>query len=145
MMTGMATSILTVIRDQYPNIPCWRVVVGIVIFGLSVSSLYTTPIGQYLINFLDFYGASFVALSLAIFELLTVSWIYGVDRFCDDIEFMLKRKTGLYWRLCWKIFTPFIMISIMIYFVVTWKAINFEGHEYPPLMHSTFLFLLNHK
>lgn len=95
---GMASCILTVIRDRYPKIAIWKIVMGIVSFGISIGTFYTTPGGQFLINLLDFYGASFVALILAIIELITVSWIYGVDRFCADIEFMLKRKTGIYFR-----------------------------------------------
>lgn len=133
---GMASCILTVIRDRYPRIACWKIVGGIMIFGVSIGTFYTTPGGQYLINLLDFYGASFVALILAIIELITVSWIYGVEKFCLDIEFMLKRKTGRYWRLCWKVITPFIMISVLVYFVLTWKPIDYGGKEYSTKMHG---------
>lgn len=127
---GMASCIMTVIRDRYPEIKCWKIVIGIVTCGAIIGSFYTTPGGQFLINLLDFYGASFVALILAIIELLTVSWIYGVDRFCKDIEFMLERKTGLYWRICWKFITPAIMIGILIYFIYIWAPINYQGIEY---------------
>jgi solute carrier family 6 (neurotransmitter transporter, glycine) member 5/9 len=133
---GMASCILTVIRDRYPKIAIWKIVLAIMIFGISIGTFYTTPSGQFLINLLDFYGASFVALILAIIELVTVSWIYGVDRFCADIEFMLKRKTGIYWRSCWLIFTPFIMISVFVYFVWTWKSIDYNGNEYSTGMHG---------
>lgn len=133
---GMASCILTVIRDRYPEIKCWKIVIGIVTCGVAVGSLYTTPGGQFLINLLDFYGASFVALVLAIVELLTVSWIYGVDRFCKDIEFMLERKTGIYWRVCWKYVTPTIMIGIFLYFIYIWKPIDYQGVEYSTGMHA---------
>jgi solute carrier family 6 (neurotransmitter transporter, glycine) member 5/9 len=127
---------MTIIRDQYPTVKCWKIALGISIIGISTGSIYTTPGGQFLINFLDFYGASFVALILAIIELLTVSWIYGVDRFCNDIEFMLGRKTGLYFRLCWRFITPSIMIVILGYFVLTWKPIDYQGYEYSNFLHG---------
>lgn len=127
---GMASCITTVIRDQYPNVKCWKIVIGIVVFGIAIGSIYSTPGGQFIINLIDFYGASFVALVFAIVELLTVSWVYGTDRFCNDIEFMLGRKTGLYWRICWKFVTPAIMISIFVYFVSTWKPITYHDLEY---------------
>lgn len=133
---GMASCILTVIRDRYPKIMCWKIVLAIVVLGIMIGIFYTTPNGQYLINLLDFYGASFVALILAIIELITVSWIYGVDRFCNDIEFMLKRKTGSYWRVCWKFITPFIMISILFYFLWTWRPLTYQGHDYSSQMHG---------
>lgn len=95
--------------------------------------------GQFLINFLDFYGASFVALILAIFELITVAWIYGVDRFCNDIEFMLGRKTGWYWRACWGFITPVIMIGILCYFIATWKPISYQDYEYTANFHGLII------
>jgi solute carrier family 6 amino acid transporter-like protein 5/7/9/14 len=133
---GMTSTIMTVIRDRFPRIECWRVVIGIALVGFAIGCVYTTPGGQFLINFLDFYGASFVALILAIIELITVSWIYGVDRLCDDIEFMLNRKTGIYWRICWRFITPSMMIAIFVYFVWTWKPIDYQGYQYHPSMHG---------
>lgn len=130
----MASCIVTVIRDKFPQIAAWKVVLGIAFVGITVGSIYTTPCGQYLIVFLDFYAASFVALVLAIVELITVSWIYGVDRFCDDIEFMLKKKTGLYWRICWGIITPASMFAIFFYFVITWTPLTYQGRDFPTVM-----------
>lgn len=50
----------------------------------------------------DFYGCSFVTLILAIIELVTIGWIYGVPRLCMDIKFMLGFNPNLYWRICWR-------------------------------------------
>lgn len=154
---GMASCIMTVIRDRFPQVKCWKVVLGIAFVGVTVGCIYTTPVriifndsfiyllltiivflqgGQFLINFLDFYGASFVALIMAIVELLTVSWIYGVDRLCKDIEFMLGRKTGLYWRICWGFITPGTMIGILGYFIYSWKPLTHQDQEYPDHYHS---------
>lgn len=133
---GMASCIMTVVRDFYPNIKCWKIVLVMMIFGISIGCLYTTPGGQFLINLLDFYGASFVALFLAIVEVVTVGWIYGIERFCKDIEFMLGTKTGIYYKICWKFITPGIMISIFVYFIYTWKAIEYNNLEYSSAMHS---------
>lgn len=33
----------------------------------------------------------------------------GVDRFCEDIHFMLGMKPGIYWRITWKITAPAIL------------------------------------
>lgn len=137
---GMASCIMTVIRDRY-QVKCWKIVIAIVIFGVVIGSFYTTPGGQFIINLLDFYGASFVALILAIIELITVSWIYGVDRFCKDIEFMIGRRTGLYWRICWKIITPMIMIGILGYFVVTWQPLTYQDREYSIQLHAVGWFV----
>lgn len=133
---GMASCIITVIRDRFPKIVCWKLVIAISIIGICVGSIYTTPGGQFLIIFLDFYGASFVAFFFAIIELLTVTWIYGLDRFCHDVEFMLGRKIGVYWRICWGIVTPLMMIGIFIYFILTWESLKYQDYEFHPKMHG---------
>lgn len=133
---GMTGAIVTIIKDRFPHFAGWKIVLSIAAVGVSIGTVFTTPGGQFLINLLDFYGASFVALILAIFELLSVSWIYGVDRFCKDIEFMLGRKTGMYWRICWGVITPFMMILILVYFIMTWKPLTYRDYEYQTSMHS---------
>lgn len=132
---GMANCIMTVIRDRYPEVKCWKIVIGIVTFGISIGLIYTSPGGQFIINLLDFYGASFVALVLATVELVSVSWIYGVNRFCKDVEFMLDRKIGFYWKICWKFVTPSIMIGIFGYFVCTWEPVKYQDREYSTELH----------
>lgn len=135
----MTSCIATVFRDYYPTVKYWKVVLVISLIGISIGTIYTTPGGQFIINFIDFYGASFVALIFAIIELLTISWVYGVDRFCADIEFMLGKKTGFYWRICWSLITPAMMIAILVYFILTWTPITYQGYEYHPKMHGKFV------
>lgn len=127
---GMATTIMTVVRDRFPHLKAWRVAIVIAIIGYGVGIIYTTPGGQYLLDFLDFYGASFVALVLAVFEMFTFAWIYGVGRICRDIEFMLGIKTGLYWRICWGFITPVMLAAILFYHIATYKPFTFNGYVF---------------
>ncbi|EAT32571.1 AAEL015287-PA [Aedes aegypti] len=133
---GMATTIMTVVRDRFPHLRAWRVALVIAVIGYSVGIIYTTPGGQYLLDFLDFYGASFVALVLAVFEMLTFAWIYGVGRICRDIEFMLGIKTGLYWRLCWGFITPTMLTAILVYHIATYKPFTFNGYVFTSGMYA---------
>lgn len=57
-------------------------------------------------------------------------WI-GVNRICRDIEFMLNRKTGLYWRLCWGLLTPLMLIVILLYTFGTYSPVTYSGHSFP--------------
>lgn len=81
----------------------------------------------------DFYGASFIAFILAIAELYAFCYIYGVDRLCKDIEFMLGFYPNLYWRMCWKYITPGLMTVIMIYSLLTMETLKDGDHDYPPI------------
>lgn len=74
---GMASCVMTVIKDRFTKTKNWIIVVSIAVTCYCMGLVYVTPGGQYILNLLDFYGASFVALVLAIFELIAVGWIYG--------------------------------------------------------------------
>ncbi|KAL9703118.1 hypothetical protein quinque_006636 [Culex quinquefasciatus] len=135
-IVGMATTIMTVIRDRFPHLKPSLVAIGIAIVGFGIGIIYTTPGGQFLLDFLDFYGASFVALVQAVFEIITFSWIYGVGRLCRDIEFMLGIRTGLYWRICWGFVTPIMLIAILIYHIVTYEAFTSNGYVFSNGMYA---------
>ncbi|XP_013107994.2 sodium-dependent nutrient amino acid transporter 1 [Stomoxys calcitrans] len=128
---GMASCVMTVIKDRFTQTKHWVIVVSIALVCYLLGLMYITPGGQYVLNLLDFYGASFVALVLAIFELLAVGWIYGVKRLCKDIYFMLGIKTSWYYRICWGIITPAFMAAILMYTLVEYKPLQYNDYTYP--------------
>ena len=77
---GMASCVMTVIRDRFLHIKHWIVAVMISLAGFGIGIIYLTPGGQYILNLLDFFGASFVGFVLAITELIAIGWIYGIVR-----------------------------------------------------------------
>lgn len=92
----------------------------------------------------DHYGASFTAFILAIGELYAFCYIYGVDRLCRDIEFMLGFRPNFYWRVCWKFLTPGLMTAILVYSLVNLKLLmavdedlkkGIVGVPYPTIAH----------
>nr|NP_611364.2 Lithium-inducible SLC6 transporter, isoform D [Drosophila melanogaster]AAF57648.3 Lithium-inducible SLC6 transporter, isoform D [Drosophila melanogaster] len=140
---GMGSCILRVIRDQFGlrSPPIWKLASGLTVLGFSVSIVYMTPGGQFILNLVDFYGVSFTALILAIGELVAVAWIYGVNRFCEDIKFMMGIETGWYWRLCWRFITPGLMTAVLIYMLLDMSALEYKGVGYPTLAHVFGCFL----
>ncbi|ALC42068.1 List [Drosophila busckii] len=134
---GMGSCILRVIRDQFGQRagPSWALAGGLALLGFAISIVYMTPGGQFMLNLVDFYGVSFTALILAIGELLAVAWLYGVQRFCADIKFMMGIDLGCYWRLCWAYITPGLMTAVLIYTLVDMSALTYKGVDYPTLAH----------
>jgi solute carrier family 6 amino acid transporter-like protein 5/7/9/14 len=55
----------------------------------------------------------------------------GVDNFCSDVEFMAGRKLSPYWRLCWGIITPVLMIAILLYSVATMEPETYQDKPFP--------------
>ncbi|XP_034097312.1 sodium-dependent nutrient amino acid transporter 1 isoform X1 [Drosophila albomicans] len=128
---AMTSCTVTAIRDRFPNFKQWQCSLLIAVVSFLIGLMYITPGGQYMLTLVDFFGASMIALVLGIAELYTIGWIYGTDRLCKDIEFMLGRKVGLYWRLCWGVFTPLIMTVILIYFYATYEPLTYNNQYYP--------------
>lgn len=81
----------------------------------------------------DHFGGNFVVFILAFVEVMLVMWWYGLENFCNDLEFMLKRKVGVYWRFTWGFITPVLLLVIFIYFVSTYERLTYGNKEYPDI------------
>lgn len=91
-----------------------------------------------MLKLVDYYGASSIALVLAIAELIAIGWVYGVDRLCKDTEFMLGHRPNLYWRLCWRWITPLLMFVILIYNLVTLEPLMYKQYVYPTVAYGEY-------
>lgn len=67
---------------------------------------------------------------LALGELITFGWLYGVKRICQDVEFMLGQKIHWYWRLSWGFIAPIIMIIVFIYNMITLQPLIYNYKEF---------------
>ncbi|KAA0194671.1 hypothetical protein HAZT_HAZT001110 [Hyalella azteca] len=128
--SALTGCVITIICDEFPkwNKPVVTLVVSLAGFFLGL--FYVTPQGQYILTLVDYYGGGFIIFILAVLEVVAVQWVYGLKRFCMDIEFMLERKTGLYWKICWAGIIPISLIIIFIYTLAVAK----------PLTHGKYIF-----
>ncbi|ETN63077.1 sodium-dependent nutrient amino acid transporter 8 [Anopheles darlingi] len=133
---AMTSCVMTVIKDQFPRVRNWQAAITIAVCGVLLGSIYVTPGGQYILKLVDYYGASSIALVLAIAELIAIGWVYGVDRLCKDTEFMLGHRPNLYWRLCWRWITPALMLIILIYNLITLEPLMYKQYVYPTIAYD---------
>ncbi|XP_017785809.1 PREDICTED: sodium-dependent nutrient amino acid transporter 1-like [Nicrophorus vespilloides] len=122
---------ITVIMDSFPSLKSWQVSLGTAIVGFLIGLVYVTPGGQYMLNMVDHFGGTFVIFVVTLIEVLTVMWWYGLENFCIDLEFMLKRKVHVYFRVMWGLVTPIVLILIFVYFILTLKRLEYGTHGYP--------------
>ncbi|XP_069965295.1 sodium-dependent nutrient amino acid transporter 1 isoform X3 [Bactrocera oleae] len=128
---AMTSCTVTAIRDSFPHVKQWHCALAISVISFFIGLAYVTPGGQFILTLVDFYGASMIALILGILELYVLGWVYGVDRLCKDIEFMIGHRVGNYWRWCWAFITPSIMTLILIYFYATYESLTYNNVQYP--------------
>ena len=96
--------------------------------GLSM----TTQGGMYVLTLMDSHAGTFSALVTGLVEVLAISWVYGVDRFLEDIRRMIG-WTGLepfyklhriYWTWIWKVVTPTLLLVILVASAIEYKPMS---------------------
>ncbi|RWS11497.1 sodium- and chloride-dependent glycine transporter 2-like protein, partial [Dinothrombium tinctorium] len=101
------------------------------IFGFLVGLPCVTRGGQYVINLMDYYGGGMTYLFIAVFEIITLSWIYGCKNLLIDIHFMLNKKLSWYWKVTWKFTAPLMLIFISIYSIFKHTSLQYGNYDYP--------------
>ena len=119
-MFGGMESVLASMGDIRP-FKRWRrevniTLVCVVSFLVGISMV--TQGGQYVIELFDHFCGTLPLLIVAFFECFIVVHIYGLERFCHDIEDLTGRQPALYFKICWKYVSPAIMVIITIGSVV---------------------------
>lgn len=76
--------------------------------------IFANGAGSYIFSLMDSFAGNYTLLIIAFCECISVSYIYGLKRFADDIELMTGKRPDLYWMICWKFISPAAMIMILL-------------------------------
>lgn len=68
--------------------------------------------GIYFFQLIDHYAASMSIMFLAFFEVIAISWLYGVRRLCNNVKEMTGRLPSVYFRFCWFLAAPLLIMVI---------------------------------
>ena len=77
---------------------------------------------------------SWNCLLFALLEVVLVSWVYGVDRFLENMSEMdmdLPAGIKLYWKISWKYTTPFILLVLLGFSWYDFGHVGYAGVAYP--------------
>jgi solute carrier family 6 dopamine transporter-like protein 3 len=115
---GGSEAIITALSDEYPILRKRREIFVGCLFGfyMIIGIPSCTQGGYYLVEFLNNYSAVYSILAAVVVENIAVAWIYGTDRFCNDIKEMINMYPGRFWRYCWKYITP-TCIAVNFFFL----------------------------
>ncbi|XP_052861017.1 sodium-dependent dopamine transporter [Anopheles cruzii] len=130
---GGSEAIITALSDEFPKIGRNREIFVACLFSLYfvVGLASCTQGGFYFFQLLDRYAAGYSILIAVLFESIAVSWIYGTERFCNDIKDMIGFAPGIYWRVCWKFVAPLFLLFIIIYGLIGHEPLSYEDYIYP--------------
>lgn len=117
-------SLATAITDLFPRQlrrPRARekLVLVIAVFCFLLGLPFVSEGGILLFTLVDTYGVSgIVLLIIACFETIVIGWVYGADRFYDNIEDMIGYRPFPVLKYCWLFVTPFICMIVAQYNLV---------------------------
>ncbi|KAG7472288.1 hypothetical protein MATL_G00107360 [Megalops atlanticus] len=89
--------------------------------------------GMYVFQLFDYYSASGMTLLWqAFWECVVVAWVYGADRFMDDVARMIGYRPLPYMKWCWSYITPLVCVSVFLFHVVNYKPLTYNStYVYP--------------
>ncbi|XP_077459435.1 sodium- and chloride-dependent GABA transporter 2-like [Stigmatopora argus] len=98
-----------------------------------IGLVMVTEGGLYIFQLFDYYACSGMTLLLfAILQSVCIGWVYGGDRFYDNIEDMIGYRPFPLIKLCLKYVTPVICMGTFIFSLVKYKPLMFNHTvEYP--------------
>lgn len=80
---------------------------------------------------IDNFGGTLPIFVLGIIELVAIFYFYGLQNICIDVQFMSGRNVSFYWRICWFLLAPAIMMIVLIYSTVTMESLTYAGQPFP--------------
>uniref|UniRef100_A0A8D3BGL9 Transporter n=2 Tax=Scophthalmus maximus TaxID=52904 RepID=A0A8D3BGL9_SCOMX len=88
------------------------------VVAFLISLLFAQHSGFYWVTLFDSFAGSVPLLTIGLFELIAVVHIYGIDRFNEDLEFMIGHKPSIFWQLSWRFVSPLIILVILVFYLV---------------------------
>uniref|UniRef100_A0A8C5EN69 Transporter n=1 Tax=Gouania willdenowi TaxID=441366 RepID=A0A8C5EN69_GOUWI len=87
--------------------------------SFALGLIFAQGSGTYWLALFDNFAGSIPLLVIGFCEMFAVVYIYGIDRFNKDIQFMIGHKPNLFWQITWRVISPLIMIVILVFYFVT--------------------------
>ncbi|VDI79921.1 solute carrier family 6 (neurotransmitter transporter, GABA) member 6/8/11/12/13 [Mytilus galloprovincialis] len=81
--------------------------------------------GMYVFQLFDYYSGSRIILFVGAFECIAIAWIYGIQRFYDNIQMMLGFKINPYMMICWTVMAPAFCMAIFIMSTINYSELTY--------------------
>jgi len=136
-MFGTVEGVVTPLFDLGLKIPKPILTGLIALVSCLIGLLFCTRAGNYWLDIFNDYAGSIPLLVVAVMEITTVAWFYGIRNFNEDLEWMFgaprpfKGSLGqkilsflewflfYYFRICWLVISPVLLIVVCGGYVYT--------------------------
>ncbi|XP_012279618.1 sodium- and chloride-dependent glycine transporter 1 [Orussus abietinus] len=133
---ALMETVTTAILDGAPSLRNYKswVVLAAAVLGYAGGIVFTTNAGMYWLQLMDKYAANWSVLLIAISECILVAWVYGADRFLDNVQQMIGprgRVWRFFWTWMWKVVTPAALFFILFFNWVEYEPLEYGAYVYP--------------
>ncbi|XP_061886136.1 sodium-dependent neutral amino acid transporter B(0)AT1-like [Entelurus aequoreus] len=119
---GNIEGVVVPLRDLgvFPKTWPHEALTGLTCLGaFIISLLFALNSGIYWVALFDNFAGSVPLLTIGFFEMVAVVYVYGIDRFNEDVRFMTGHKPGIFWQVTWRFISPLIVLVILVFYLVT--------------------------
>jgi len=129
-------TVVTILLDQFPRMRGTNrrwLTLGVILFMYCCGLSMITEGGMYVLQLVDNHSATYSALILGCLEVSVMAWIYGADRFLEDVRFMLGFYPfpRLFWKWAWKVVSPAIVVLILFFTWTDYKGNSYGEYDFP--------------
>jgi len=109
--------------DRFPKYKENRAVVaGIASLICCILGIFMcTSRGVYIVALFDEFASTLGVLTVAVFEILSIVYIYGANNMLDKLSKLMRVKINLYWKICLYSTCPILVLIVYVATLVTWK------------------------
>ncbi|KAM9823769.1 inactive sodium-dependent neutral amino acid transporter B(0)AT3 [Neosynchiropus ocellatus] len=154
-MFGNLEGVLTPINDL-KLVPKWlpnEALTGLIcLFTFAISLIFTLGSGNYWVEVFNGYVGSVPLLIIAFFEIFGVIYVYGMKNFSDDIYYMTGSRPNIYWKVCWMVISPLLLLTVLVAYVIlqaqkhptypSWNPLYFEFPKTEPKPYPDWVFAI---
>lgn len=122
-------TVITACLDEYPSMfrTRRRVIIfrmGVCVAGFLLGLPMVTQSGSYLLDLVDNALLGFPMLAVGLLEFIIIITMYGYNNFANDIACMIGRHPYLYFKWCWIVISPVLLVAVIIF-----KAFQFTPNR----------------
>ncbi|XP_060778778.1 solute carrier family 6 member 16b [Neoarius graeffei] len=114
-MFGTMEGILTPLSDTFSLLRNHKLLFTVCscVLACVIGLLFTQRCGNYFVLMFDDYSATLPLIIVVVFQTISVAWVYGADRFLQDIRQMLGRPVCVFYKYLWKYVCLLAMLALL--------------------------------
>ncbi|EGW04916.1 Sodium- and chloride-dependent GABA transporter 2 [Cricetulus griseus] len=108
-------------------------ILAVAIVCYLMGLLLVTEGGMYIFQLFDYYASSGICLLfLSLFEVICIGWVYGADRFYDNVEDMIGYRPWPLVKISWLFLTPGLCLATFIFSLSKYTPLKYNNvYMYP--------------